>query len=120
MSNNDNTAIIRVYVRLSNRVPTHCAKVSALMEEPYFRKLLLKTMSEMYSPAGKTNAMAKKALHPNIATNPGLMINVAALVMDAASDNPTTTGEKPLPMAKSFILAVCFAPLYARYSANKA
>ena len=33
------------------------------------------------------------ALSPLIATKPGLMMNVAALVMDAASDSPTATGE---------------------------
>jgi len=68
-------------------------------------------IKEIIKPRGTITDMAMKALSPNIATNPGLMIKVAALVILAASDKPTTSGENPLPIAKSVIERVRSAPL---------
>ena len=43
--------------------------------------------------------------------NPGLMIKVAALEIEAARESPTNTGEKwMLPTAKSAIVCVRSAP----------
>ena len=62
-----------------------------------------------------------KPENPYKAMNPGLMINVAALVMDAARDNPTAQAGNPLlPIAKSSIFLVLRFPLITKKRMIKA
>ena len=62
---------------------------------------MVNTINERNNPKGSTTDIARNALQPKNATKPGLMINVAALVIPAAKESPSTIGEKPFPKAKS-------------------
>ncbi len=57
-------------------------------------------MSEPNVARGRAKPIAITPLKPYSETKPGLIINVAALVIDAANDNPTAVGENnTLPRA---------------------
>tara|TARA_R110001583_G_scaffold6249_2_gene32199 strand:+ start:7375 stop:7578 length:204 start_codon:yes stop_codon:yes gene_type:complete len=62
---------------------------------------------------GMTTPNAIKALNPYRAINPGFIMKVAALVMDAANDRATDNGEKErLPTAYTSRLSVETLDLY--------
>ena len=74
--------------------------VVAFTAFPCFTKPLVKTISEIKAAIGKTIAKEMIPEKPYKAINPGFIINVAALVMEAAKDKPTTQAGKPkLPTA---------------------
>ena len=59
---------------------------------------------------------AKKALNPYNAMNPGLIMNVAALVIDAAKESATEMEEKErFPTAYTSMLSDFVLDLYTRY-----
>lgn len=65
---------------------------------------------------GITIPKAKKALNPYNAIKPGLIMNVAALVIDAAKERATEMEEKDLfPTAYTSMLSDVVLDLYTRY-----
>ncbi len=74
--------------------------VSAFTWLPDFLNFLVSKISEQKIANGITTPKDKTPLNPYSAINPGLIMKVAALVIEAARANPTARGEKlMLPIA---------------------
>lgn len=74
--------------------------VVALVAEPYFKNPLVSKINEIKAANGNTIPKDTIPEIPYKPIKPGLIMNVAALVIEAAKESPTTQGENPmLPIA---------------------
>jgi hypothetical protein len=94
--------------------------VRAFTVDPYFWKDLVKNIRDAKMAMGITIPKEIIPENPYSAINPGFIIKVAALVMEAASDNPTAQAGNPLPIAKSFMFLVRRFPLITKKRMIKA
>jgi hypothetical protein len=89
--------------------------VVALTLCPYFAKPLVSTINDTKAAIGKTIPKDNTPEIPYRAIKPGFIIKVAALVMEAAKESPTTQdGNFIFPTAKSEMFFAFNAPLITK------